>query len=137
MRTSLLKELPFKIGEQYELNEFHLKTLKSTFNNGLEYENYEYIKSDLITIFDLQLENNITLKYNGDLLIEAVYVFNINSFNTLINKLNDYLTVDNLLDLEKIDLREVFTIYNFAEIKITLKIQKHVKLTIFKSLGQT
>ena len=43
MCKSLLEGLRFTIGEQYELNEFNLKSLDSTFSNDLEYENYEYI----------------------------------------------------------------------------------------------
>lgn len=61
MSISLFKELRFKIGEQYELNEFNLKGLKSTFSNGLEYENYEYIKGDLKTLFGIALSRSVIL----------------------------------------------------------------------------
>lgn len=75
MYNSLLEELRFKIGEQYELNEFNLKSIESTFINGIEYENYEYIKNDFKTLFGVELSSNIVLQYNADILCRVLYTF--------------------------------------------------------------
>lgn len=73
MSNSLLKEFRFKIGEQYELNEFNLKSLESTFSNGLEYENYDYIKGDITTFLGIEISGNIILQYNADILCGIIY----------------------------------------------------------------
>lgn len=88
MCSSLLKELPFKIGEQYELNEFHLKTLESTFSNGLEYENYEYIKGDFKILFEVALCSNPILQYNGDILYSIICEFELTHYSHLKSKVN-------------------------------------------------
>jgi len=83
MCKSLLKELRFEIGEQYELNEFNLKSIKSTFSNGLEYDNYEYIKDDFKAFCGFEFSNNIILQYNGDILCSVIYEFEIIHFEEL------------------------------------------------------
>tara|TARA_R110002073_G_scaffold279637_1_gene443796 strand:+ start:191 stop:535 length:345 start_codon:yes stop_codon:yes gene_type:complete len=88
MCKSLLKELRFTIGEQYELNEFNLKTLKSTFGRGLEYENYEYIKGDFRTLFGVSFSCNPILQYNGDILCKVIYEFRSSYYNYLKSKVN-------------------------------------------------
>jgi len=88
MCNSLLKELPFKIGEQYELNEFNLKTLESTFSNGLEYENYKYIKGDFKTLFGIPFSSNPILKYNGDVLYSVICEFELSNYSYLKSKVN-------------------------------------------------
>ena len=88
MCNSLLKELPFKIGEQYELNEFNLKTLESTFSNGLEYENYEYIKGDFKTLFGITFCRNPILQYNGDILYGIICEFELTHYSHLKSKVN-------------------------------------------------
>jgi hypothetical protein len=87
---SLQKELRFKIGEQYELNEFHLKTLKSTFINEIEYENYEYLKDDFKALFGVKFTNNIILQYNGEILYKVIYQFHKKDYNYLYSKVNTY-----------------------------------------------
>lgn len=87
-QKSLLKELPFKIGEQYELNEFNLKSLKSTFKNGLEYENYEYIKGDFRTLLGVVFTSNPILQFNGDILIKVICEFEISQYDFLKSKVN-------------------------------------------------
>ena len=86
MCKSLLKELRFKIGEQYELNEFNLKSLVSTFSNGLEYENYGYIKDDFKTLFGLEFSSNIILQYNGDILYCVIFEFELTHYNHIKSK---------------------------------------------------
>lgn len=137
MSSSLLKELGFKIGEQYELNEFNLKSLKSTFSNGLEYENYEYIKDDFKMVFGLKLLGNIILQYNGDILSGIVYSLDLEKLDSLIEKLNDYLPLDRKLITDKLDLGQTFTIFSFQEISLTLNTERDIQFRVFKSLGQT
>ncbi len=83
MCKSLLKELRFEIGEQYEVNEFNLKSIESTFSNGLEYDNYEYIKDDFKAFCGLEFSNNIILQYNGDILYSVIYEFEIIHYKEL------------------------------------------------------
>tara|TARA_R110002096_G_scaffold404761_1_gene602614 strand:+ start:240 stop:653 length:414 start_codon:yes stop_codon:yes gene_type:complete len=137
MCKSLLKELRFTIGEQYELNEFNLKTLKSTFSNGLEYENYEYIKDDIKTVFGVELSSNIILQYNGDILSGIIYKLDVKDLGSLIKKLNDYLPLGKKIDIEKIDLGKTITNYSFQEFSLSVYIGKDVRLRVFKLLGQT
>ena len=100
MCKSLLEELRFKIGEQYEINEFNLKSIESTFNNGLEYENYEYINDDFKTLFGIELSNNIILQYNADILCRVIYEFNKVVYNNLIDKIIYSLTTKNKITLD-------------------------------------
>lgn len=99
MCNSLLKELPFKIGEQYELNEFNLKTLKSTFSNGLELENYEYIKGDFKTLFGIPFSSNVILQYNGDILYKVICEFDLSHYNQLKSKVNQCAFKDVIIEV--------------------------------------
>ncbi|MDB0600261.1 hypothetical protein PL373_03715 [Tenacibaculum maritimum] len=99
MNTSLLKEFRFKIGEQYELNEFNLKTLESTFINGIEFENYEYIEDDFKTLFGVKLLNNVILQYNGDILCGVIYEFDMKHYSYLISKINECSFIDVILEV--------------------------------------
>ena len=135
MCKSLINELRFKIGEQYELNEFNLKTLDSTFNNGLEYENYEYLKDDVKTLFGLRLLTNVILQYNADILSGIIYKLALNDLDNLITRLNSYLSIDKKLDTEKFILGKTFTVFIFQEFSVSLDIEKDIKLRVIKSLG--
>ncbi len=135
MYISLLKELHFKIGEEYELNEFNLKSLKSTFENDLEYENYEYLKEDFKTLFDLILLSNVILQYNGDILCGVIYKLALSDLDSLIQILNNYLPLAKKLNTEKFILGKTFTILRFQEFSLSLDIDKDIKLRAFKSLG--
>jgi hypothetical protein len=132
MCNSLLKEFRFSIGEQYELNEFNLKALESTFSNGLENENYEYIKGDFRTLFGVSFCSNPILQYNGDILSRIVYSFDIKDLGKLQEKLCDYLLIT-----DKFDLGQTFTVFSFPEFSLMLDIEKDIKLRVFKILGQT
>ncbi len=135
MITSLLKELRFKIGEQYELNEFNLKSLDSTFSNGIEYENYEYIKGDFKTLFGIALSNNVVLQYNADILYNVIYEFAQKETDGLIQELNNYLPLAKKLDVKKLVLGQTITIFSFSEFSLTLYIEKGLQLRLFKILG--
>lgn len=135
MSNSLLKELRFTIGEQYELNEFNLKALKSTFSNGLEYENYEYLKDDVNTLFGLKLLSNVILQYNGDILSGIIYKLALNDLDYLIKRLNDNLPLTKNLDTEKPILGKTFTVFYFQEFSVSLDIEKDIELRVVKSLG--
>lgn len=134
MNTSLLKELRFKIGEQYELNEFNLKSIDSTFSNGLELENYEYIKEDFKTLFGLKLDE-IILQYNADILSGMIYKLAINDLDSLVQELNNYLPLDKKLDTDKMNLGQTFTVFQLHEFSITLDTERVVKFRVFKFLG--
>ena len=99
MCNSLLKEFRFKIGEQYELNEFNLKTLESTFSNGLELENYEYIKGDFKALFGVEFSSNIILQYNADILYGVIFEFEVRHYKNLYSKYNGYSFKDIILEV--------------------------------------
>lgn len=61
------KELRFEIGEQFELNEFNVETLKTEHINGIDYDVYRYIKGDYNQLFDMEI-SEILLFYNADVL---------------------------------------------------------------------
>lgn len=88
--NSLQKELRFKIGEQYDLNEFNLKGIEPTFKNGLEYENYQYIKEGNNYLLEVEFTNLITLQYNADILCKVVYEFHIRDYELLKSKIEKY-----------------------------------------------
>ena len=90
IQKSLQEELRFKIGEQYELNEFYLKTIESTFSNGLEYENYEYIEGDFKALFGVKFSKNVILQYNADILYSVIYEFELTHYNYLNSKVGQY-----------------------------------------------
>ncbi|MGO3706565.1 MAG: hypothetical protein ACTJGD_02785 [Mesonia hippocampi] len=116
MSNSLLKEFRFKIGEQYELNEFNLKSLESTFSNGLEYENYEYIKGDIITFLGIEIYGNIILQYNTDILCGIIYSFEINKLSKLVSRLEKYSDSNLILKVfEKNDKHFKLVIKNYKD----------------------
>jgi hypothetical protein len=90
MSKALLKELRFKIGEEYDLNEFNLNSLDSTFSKGLELENYEYIKDDFKSLFGIPFSKNIVLQYNGDILFSVIFSFNQIYYDKLKSEINKY-----------------------------------------------
>ena len=131
----LQEELRFKIGEQYELNEFNLKSIDSTFENSIEYENYEYIKGDFKTLFDVNLSKNVILQYNADILSGLIYRLDLKDLDSLIEKLNEYLSFDRKLDTQKHVSGQVITVFSFQEISLTLDVEKDLRLRVFKPLG--
>ena len=133
--SSLLKEFRFKIGEQYELNEFNLKSLESSFSNGLEYENYEYIKGNFRILFGLRLLSNVILQYNADILSGIIYKLALNDLDNLITRLNSYLSLDKKLDTEKFILGKTFTVFRFQEFSVSLDIEKNIELRVIKPMG--
>jgi len=137
MYNPLLKEFRFKIGEQYELNEFNLKTIESTFSNGLEYENYEYIKEDFKTLFELKLVRNVILQYNCDILSGMIYKFAQKDLVSLTERLNNHLPLDKKLYIENIVLGQTIVVFNIIGISITVNNERDIQLRVFKSLGQT
>lgn len=96
---SLQQELRFKIGEQYELNEFNLKSIESTLQNGIEYENYEYIKGDFKALFGIKFTSNIVLQYNGDILSKVVYEFHQKHYNYFCSKIKNYKITESILEV--------------------------------------
>jgi hypothetical protein len=132
---SLQEELRFKIGEQFELNEFHLKTLKSTVINGIEYENYEYIKEDFKTVFGLRLSGNIVLQYNGDILSGVIYTFKEYDFKSLILNINRYLPFERKLDSQKTVLSSSPIFINLLEFCIKINRENDINLSVLKYLG--
>ncbi|NRD18616.1 hypothetical protein HNV08_01045 [Winogradskyella eckloniae] len=135
MYYSLLKELRFKIGEQYELNEFNVKTIESTFNNGLEYENYEYIKGDFEALFGLKLIYNVILQYNTDILFGVIYKLAQQDLESLVQELNNYLPLSKKINTESLVVGKTFTLYSFYEFSLSIDIEQDITLRIFKSLG--
>lgn len=137
MNTSLLKELRFTIGEQYELNEFNLKSLESTFINGLEYENYEYIKDDFKALFGIEFSSNVILQYNGDILLSVIYNFALNDLDYLIKQLNNYLPFRRKLEIAKLSLGQTINISITQQLRLKLDVNEPISLRVFKILGQT
>ena len=118
IQKSLQEELRFKIGEQYELNEFYLKTIESTFSNGLEYENYEYIEGDFKALFGVKFSKNVILQYNADILYSVIYEFAQKDIDSLTQELNNYLPLAKKLDAEKLVLGKTFTVFHFQNFSL-------------------
>lgn len=135
MSKSLLEELRFKIGEQYELNEFNLKSLESTFSNGLEYENYEYIKGDFNMLFGLKLTSNAKLQYNGDILCSILYQIDLTDLEKLIEQLNVYLPLSKKMDKRNAVLGKTFPVISFHEYNLKLDIAEDITVRVYKDLG--
>lgn len=87
------KELRFEIGEQFELNEFNVKTLKSVSINDIEYDVYQYIKGDIREVFNLKI-TKILLYYNADILSAVHYCFNSNDLKSLMKNISQLLKQD-------------------------------------------
>ena len=135
MCKSLLNELRFTIGEQYELNEFNLKSIESTFSNGLEYENYQYVKDDLKTIFGLNLVSNVILQYNGDILSRFVYTLDSKDLTSLVNRINNYLTEGKKLTLERMPTSVILEFYKTYKIQLSIEVDNRVFLKVCKISG--
>tara|TARA_Y100000385_G_scaffold70126_1_gene70384 strand:+ start:245 stop:667 length:423 start_codon:yes stop_codon:yes gene_type:complete len=135
IQKSLQEELRFKIGEQYELNEFYLKSLESTFSNGIEYENYEYIKGDFKALFGIAFSSNVILQYNADILYSVIYEFAQKEISNLIKELNIYMPLAKKLDAEKLILGKTFSVFHFQDFSLSLDIERDVKLRVIKFLG--
>lgn len=88
--NSFKKELKFEIGEQFELNEFNIKTLKSVSINNIEYDVYQYIKDDIREVFNLKI-TKILLFYNADILSAIHYYFDGNGLNILMKQMDKLL----------------------------------------------
>lgn len=91
--NSLKKELKFEIGEQFELNEFNVKTLKSVIINDIEYDVYQYIKNDIRDVFNLKI-SKILLYYNADILITVHFFFNSSDLNGLMKRISQLLKLN-------------------------------------------
>ncbi len=135
MCKSLLKELRFKIGEQYELNEFNLKSIESTFSNGLEYENYEYIKDDLITVLGLDLVSKVILQYNGDLLSGFIYTLDAKDWTNLISKINNYLPEIGKQSLEIMPVNVILEYHETYNIKLSIEVGDSLFFKVCKISG--
>lgn len=131
IQKPLLKELHFSIGEQYELNEFNLKSLDSTFSNGLEYENYEYIKDDFKTFLGLKLIQPIILQYNGDILSGIIYSLKLKNTEALLEELNIYLPFSKKLTMDKFTLGQTINVFSFQGISLMLDIKKNITIRVF------
>ena len=114
MCKSLLEELRFTIGEQYELNEFNLKAVGSTIINGLEYDSYEYIKNDFKALFGVEFSKNIVLQYNCDILSKVIYEFDMDNLKLIKSKAS------------KINITRII-------VEVLIKDDNNCQLIIFKS----
>ncbi len=82
--NKLLQEFHFTIGEQFEVNEFNVKTENSIFVGGLEYE---------------------MLFYNTDILSVFKYEFNTDLLDELLKKLYSYLPTAKASNNNKIECK--------------------------------
>lgn len=133
MYNSLLEELRFKIGEQYELNEFNLKSIESTFINGIEYENYEYIEDDFKVLFRVELSSKIILQYNGDILSCVIYSLDLKYLDCFIEQLNKHISFSKKLITDKLNLAQTINIFNTQGISLTLDLERVICLKMYKS----
>ncbi len=133
MYKSLLKELRFKIGEQYELNEFNLKSIESTFSNGLEYENYIYSKDDINTIFGLKLKDSIILEYNGDILAGMRFEFELEDLSELVLRVNSFFPKN--IKLKESTNSVTFRLNNSTNIKLKIVLATSLLLKVYKISG--
>ncbi len=127
--NTLLQKLHFTIGEEFEKNEFNVKTGNSFYVDALEYESYTYIKGDIKSILGLNI-NSIQLFYNADVLCAVKYEFNANLQDKLRNKINSYVPP------ERIDIYKNTIKYHLCNnIHILLEVKENIiNLYCFKSL---
>lgn len=133
MYKSLLKELRFEIGEQYEVNEFNLKSIESTFRDGLEYENYIYIKDDIKTFLGLKLKDSIILEYNGDILAGMRFEFKLEDLSVLVLRLNSFFPKN--IKLKESSNSVVFRLNNTTYIKLKIVLATSLLLKVYKISG--
>ncbi|QYJ68807.1 hypothetical protein [Flavobacterium litorale] len=106
------KELPFTIGEQYELHEFELEGVETVLIGNYEYDVYRCSKK-LFCSFNLDGLLDIKLYYNADILARVDYYIKPNSINNfLVNILPSrkedvtiLLKVDRVLKITNTQLR--------------------------------
>ncbi len=91
--NSLKRELKFEIGEQFELNEFNVKSLKPVITNDIEYDVCQYIKDDIREVFN-QKVTKILLYYNADILSTVHYYFNSDDLKSLMKNISQLLKQD-------------------------------------------
>lgn len=84
MCKPLLKELYFRIGEQYELHEFDLVEEAIKLIGNYEYDVYS-CNSDLFERIKTDGLINILLYYNGDILARVDYQFQSNCISDVIH----------------------------------------------------
>ena len=85
------KRLPFTIGEQYELNEFSVRSINEVTIGKYNYDVYEYIDKDITYIFGFKVKS-IQLLYNADILSKVKIQF---CGNVLIELLNHIAPSEN------------------------------------------
>lgn len=78
------KRLPFTIGEQYDLNEFSVESIKEVIIGKYSYDVYEYIDKDMKSIFGFKVKS-IQLFYNADILSKVKIQFDGNVLIELLN----------------------------------------------------
>ena len=84
-------ELPFKIGEQYELYEFELNDGKVVKKNGLEFIEHRFTTKSIIK-YNLKHLHNLRLYFNADILAIIQFEIDILKFKFdrfLISKLTE------------------------------------------------
>jgi len=69
-------QLPFKIGEQYELYEFDLEYVKTVFIGNVEYLVYEFIEDKNIKLFGFKVKK-VQLYYNAEILGRVIYYLDL------------------------------------------------------------
>lgn len=96
----LLKILKFKIGEQYDEQEFNLQSKGEVKQNSVIYDMYQYEKDDLTQIFNIPITRGVFLLYNADVLCAVYYRFSGNQFEVLFNSINSCLPADNKMMID-------------------------------------
>ncbi len=131
MDKKLLKELKFKIGEQYGKYEFDLDWIKSVLDNNLRYEVYQYIGNDKITIFGFEVQK-ILLAYNCDFLAGFFYYIKSDCDIKILSNVKVEFFWTNSIKINVINLNEEISIIYV----ITKKNKNNTLIDIVIKLGR-
>jgi hypothetical protein len=127
----IIKQFPFKIGEQYELNEFKVEAyvIVKGIKNGYEYLCYKLLDTSHMFFFELNPKRGVLLAYNADFLSQVYYYFYEDCFDYLVSKI-DYITSTPM----KVSLKTRYGLRKRARVVLS---NDYVLEVILKSDGNT
>ena len=121
-----LKDLPFKIGMQYENWEFDLEPIEL----AEYYDKYSYIKTDISKILDFDLEK-IYLYFKLDILFKIEIKFkntSVLTYHHISEALDKYFNESGGIAVVNADLFEIV----WKKEKLNFQLQNHLKSKMIK-----
>jgi hypothetical protein len=132
MYESLIKKLRFEIGEQYELHEFNLKYVSSTFENNLRFEKYEFLQENSFSLFGIELTNQVLLNYNADILHSIEYNVHKENLPSFLSTLQKFLQNDNSEKYLDLHIGITISLNDSTKIRLKIFVEEDVKFIVMK-----